>query len=118
MNKVLDHPAIGLPKLPGVNPQTFSYARTLEPDLRRAIGSARGLLESHVRSQIRSFPRHVRWFVPLLWWPITKLVAPMIMELTIEMIDYRRGVRPKEECCECVQDMADGKGIDAWHQSR
>lgn len=103
-------------KWPGINPEAFDIARSLEPDLKRLLGVARPKLQAYVDQRTNALPILVRYSIRHGWWPVARLIVPTMLQLIIELAMVRRGFFALEEASPCVRAALSGDGADAWER--
>jgi hypothetical protein len=101
-------------KFDGINPQAYDASVAVEPDFKAMIGAAREPLRQVLMANIRSIPFPQRMVAKILWWPILKIVLPLILQLIIEMFMQRKGMVAEQECSKPLQAALTGKGIQEW----
>jgi hypothetical protein len=103
-------------KWPGINPEAFDIARTLEPDVKRLLGVARPKLQAYIDQHTTMLPIMVRYSIRHGWWAVARIVVPVMLQLIIELALVRREFFPAEEASPCVQAALSGDGATEWEK--
>lgn len=101
----------------GINLAAYDISRTADPDARRLFAVSRPKIGAYIQGYSGQFPLGYRTMVRILWWPIFKIIQPIIMQMIIELLMYRKGMIQFDECSQCLQRSMAGEGAGEWDKT-
>jgi hypothetical protein len=114
---VAEDPAgVILPRFNGVNDHAYRLSMAIYPDFKRALGAARTDMDRAILRERKSLPIYCRVMARLFWWRVLRVVAPMILQVTVEFLMQRRGWIAPHECSHPVRRALSGDGLEAWER--